>query len=269
MYINGEEMQQDRTAFMGVPVDAITMKETIARIHESIVEGDKIQHMAINTMIILRMVEDPEFMHTLSNCEVINADGIGVVWASKLLGKPLPERVTGIDLMEALIGLAAEQGMKPYFLGAQEEVVQRTVSHYRRQYPNIEIAGYRNGYFTDEDEQQIAEDIRDSGADMLFVAISSPKKEIFLGRWRETMDIAFCMGVGGSFDVVAGKFKRAPEWVQRAGLEWVYRWKQEPRRMLRRNAIDMPKFVAMVLASRILGLEVPQPSQPSQPSQEY
>ncbi len=254
-----QQMSQQRTDFMGVPVDAITMTETIERIHQSIARGEKIQHMAINTMIILRMVEDPEFMHTLCNCEVINADGIGVVLASRLLGRPLPERVTGIDLMESLIALAAEQGFKPYFLGAQEEVVQRTVSHYRRKYPSLQIAGYRNGYFKDADEQQIAEDIRDSGADMLFVAISSPKKEIFLGRWRDTMDIPFCMGVGGSFDVVAGKFKRAPQWVQRAGLEWAYRWKQEPRRMFRRNAIDMPKFVAMVLASKALGLEVPQP----------
>lgn len=252
-------MSADRTAFMGVPVDAITMQETIRRIHSSIEQGEKVQHMAINTMIILRMVEDPEFMHTLSKCEIINADGIGVVLASKLLGRPLPERVTGIDLMEALIGLAAQHGFKPYFLGAQEEIVQRTVSHYRKKYPKLEIAGYRNGYFKEEDEQGIAEDIRDSRADMLFVAISSPKKEIFLGRWRETMDIPFCMGVGGSFDVVAGKFKRAPTWVQKAGLEWAYRWKQEPRRMFRRNAVDMPKFVAMVLASKVLGLEVPQP----------
>lgn len=252
-------MLKDRTEFMGVPVDAITMQQTIERIHQSIVAGEKIQHMAINTMIILRMVEDPQFMHTLSKCEVINADGIGVVMASKLLGHPLPERVTGIDLMEALIALAAKEGFKPYFLGAQEEVVQRTVSHYRQKYPKLEIAGYRNGYFKESDEKQIAEDIRESGADMLFVAISSPKKELFLGEWRDTMNVPFCMGVGGSFDVVAGKFKRAPEWVQRAGLEWVYRWKQEPRRMFRRNAVDMPKFVAMVLASKALGLEVPQP----------
>ena len=249
-----------RTAFMGVPVDAITMNDTIQQIHQSIEKGEKIQHMAINTMIILRMVEDPEFMHTLSNCEIINADGIGIIWASKLLGNPLPERVTGIDLMESLIELCASQGFKPYFLGAQEEVVQQTVAHYRQQFPALEIAGYRNGYFKDEDEQQIAEDIRDSGADMLFVAISSPKKEIFLGRWRQTMNIHYCMGVGGSFDVVAGKFARAPEWVQQMGLEWAYRWKQEPRRMFRRNAVDMPKFVAMVLANKVLGLEVPKPN---------
>ena len=252
-------MSTERTEFMGVPVDAITMDQTIARILSSIEKGEKIQHMAINTMIILRMVEDPEFMHTLSKCEIINADGIGVVVASKLLGSPLPERVTGIDLMESLIALAAQKGLKPYFLGAEEEIVQRVVSHYRVQYPTLEIAGYRNGYFTESDEQQIAEDICASGADMLFVAISSPKKEIFLGRWRDTMNIPFCMGVGGSFDVVAGKFKRAPIWVQKMGLEWAYRWKQEPKRMFRRNAVDMPKFVAMVLACKILGLEVPQP----------
>ena len=250
-------MSNLRTAFMGVPVDAITMEQTIAQIHQSIEAGAHIQHMAINSALILRMIEDSEMMDTLEQCEIINADGIGIIWASRLLGNRLPERVTGIDLMESLIELCAQHGYKPYFLGAQEEVVLKTVEHYRQKYPTLKIAGWRNGYFKDDEEQKIAEDIRDSGADMLFVAITSPKKELFLGHWRSTMNVRFCMGVGGSFDVISGKFKRAPIWVQKMGLEWAYRWKQEPRRMLRRNVVDMPKFVAMVLVSRAFGLVVP------------
>lgn len=246
-----------RVRFMGVPVDSVTMDDTIRFIEQSIADGESIQHMAINSALILRMVEDVEMIKTLYGCEIINADGIGIVWASKFLGKTLPERVTGIDLMEALIDLAAQKGWKPYFLGAQEDVLLKTVEHYKKKYPQLEIAGWRNGYFTENEEQKIAEDIRDSGAHMLFVAISSPKKELFLGAWRNTMAIPFCMGVGGSFDVISGKFKRAPMWVQKMGLEWAYRWKQEPKRMFRRNMVDMPKFMALVLVHKVFGLEVP------------
>ncbi len=250
-------MSEERTTFMGVPVDPLTMDSTINQIISGIKDGNNIQHMAINSALILRMIEDREMIKTLHQCDIINADGIGIVWASRFLGEELPERVTGIDLMDNLIHLAAEQGLKPYFFGAHQEVVEKTVQHYQQKLPNLKIAGFRNGYYKEEDEEEIAKDIRASEADMLFVAISSPTKELFLGRWRDTMNVPFSMGVGGSFDVISGKFKRAPKWVQELGLEWAYRWKQEPRRMLRRNAIDMPKFVGMVVAHKIFGLEVP------------
>lgn len=250
-------MSEDRTTFMGVPVDPITMDATISRILTGLNDGENIQHMAINSALILRMVEDQEMIKTLHQCDIINADGIGIVWASRFLGKELPERVAGIDLMDNLIHLAAENGLKPYFFGAQQDVLEKTVAYYQKKLPNLKIAGFRNGYYKEEAEQEIAEDIRDSEADLLFVAISSPKKELFLGRWRETMNVPYSMGVGGSFDVISGKLKRAPKWVQDLGLEWAYRWKQEPRRMFRRNMVDMPKFVAMVVAHKVFGLEVP------------
>jgi len=250
-------MKFERKLFLGLPVDSVTMEDTLSTIIEGIKNGENIQQMAINSALILRMVEDPEMVETLKQCDIINADGIGIVWASRLTGLNLPERVAGIDLMDQLIHLAAKEGLRPFFFGAQQEIVEGTVEHYRRILPELKIAGFRNGYYSEEEEQEIAEEIRDSKADMLFVAISSPKKELFLGRWRETMNVPYSMGVGGSFDVMAGKFKRAPQWVQDAGLEWAYRWKQEPRRMFRRNMVDMPKFVAMVAANRFLGLEVP------------
>lgn len=250
-------MTENRTRFMGVPVDPLTMDSTINRIISGIKAGKNIQHMAINSALILRMVEDREMIKTLHQCDIINADGIGIVWASRFLGEELPERVAGIDLMDNLIHLAAEHGLKPYFFGAHQEVVKKTVQYYQQKLPNLNVAGFRDGYYKEEEEEDIANAIRESGADMLFVAISSPKKELFLGRWRDTMNVPFSMGVGGSFDVMSGKYKRAPKWIQELGFEWAYRWKQEPRRMFRRNVVDMPKFVAMVVAHKVFGLEVP------------
>ena len=246
-----------RINIMGVPVDALTMDQTVQKIISYIEKGTPSQHMAINPAKVIRMMEDKQVRDGIRRCEVISVDGIGFLFASRVLGKPLPERVTGIDLMDNLLQEASNRGLRPYFLGAKQEVVEKAVAHYQQKFPNLEFAGFRNGYFSLEDEKGIAESIAEAQADMLFVAISSPKKEQFLAQWRDTMNIPYCMGVGGSFDVIAGKVKRAPKLLQRLGLEWTYRWKQEPRRMLRRNAIDTPKFLALVVTSKITGLEVP------------
>lgn len=250
-------MHDKRISFMGVPIDALSMDETIERIFQYIERDERIQHVAINSTKILRIIENSEVRKTVRKCELISADGMGIVWASHVLGCPLPERVAGIDLMDRLIEESANRGFKPYFLGAKQDVLEKTIAHYQARFAHLKIAGYRNGYFSEEEEAEVASDIRDSGAKLLFVAISSPKKELFLGRWRTEINIPFCMGVGGSFDVKSGSVKRAPEIVQKIGLEWAYRWKQEPKRMFRRNVVDLPKFVAAVAASRILGLEVP------------
>lgn len=250
-------MTHKRIDFLGVPIDALTMAETIDCIVGHIKNRQPAQHMAINPAKIMHMLNDPEIARTVRNCEVITADGMGVVWASRLFPESIPCRVTGIDLMNELIGKAADIGLKPYFLGAKQEVLERTVAYYKERYPKLEFAGYRNGYFNDTDERGIAEHIRDSECDMLFVAISSPKKEQFLGRWRETMNVSFCMGVGGSFDVVAGKVSRAPKWMQRLGLEWMHRVQQEPKRMIGRYAKDIPKFLFFVAKGRLIGSRVP------------
>ena len=256
-------MKENRVSFMGVPIDALTLSETVELIVGRIESGLSTQHVAINPAKIIRMMEDEEIREIVHNCEVISTDGVGVFWFSKLLGCPIPERVTGIALMDSLLQKCAQKGLKPYFLGATEEVLEKAVAHYEQKYPQLEFAGYRNGYFSSAEEEAIADDIGSSGASMLFVAISSPKKEQFLGRWRHKIDIPFVMGVGGSFDVVAGKVQRAPIWMQRLGLEWSYRWIQEPKRMAHRNLVDTPKFVALALIAKYTGLEVPSASKKS------
>ena len=180
----------------------------------------------------------PKLREVIRSCDLINVDGQPVVWMSRWLGQPLKERVNGTDLMMALIERSAEKGYRPFFLGAKEEVVAKVAQTLQARYPQLRLAGWHDGYWSTEEEPAVVEQIRRSEADILFVAISSPKKEIFLGKWKEELGVPFMMGVGGSFDVAAGCVKRAPRWMQKAGLEWLYRLMQEPARMWRRYLVN-------------------------------
>jgi N-acetylglucosaminyldiphosphoundecaprenol N-acetyl-beta-D-mannosaminyltransferase len=227
------------------------MQETLDLVDESIQNGEYIHHSVVNAGKIVLMHDDVKLRKSVNSADIINADGQAVIWASKLLGKPLKERVAGIDLMENLVELAHQKNYKIYCLGAKEEVVSKVVSHYKEKYSPKIIAGYRNGYFTKEEEPKIAKEIAESGANILFVAITSPKKENFLYENRETLKVVnFIMGVGGSFDVVSGLVKRAPSWMQRSGLEWFYRLIQEPKRMWKRYLIGNSKFIFLILKEK-------------------
>ena len=239
---------QKKVYVFNCPIDALTMKETVQIIDTAIKEGKHIHHAVVNAAKIVKMQEDKELYNSIVNADIINADGMPIVWASRLLGKPLPERVAGIDLMQELIKLAYNRKYKIFFFGAREEVVKKVVEKYSKEYSPEIIAGYRNGYYSEEEEPLIAKQIAESGANILFVGISSPKKEKFLYKYKHILkNVNFIMGVGGSFDVIAGKIKRAPKWMQKCGLEWVYRLVQEPRRMWRRYLIGNTKFIILVI----------------------
>ena len=228
------------------------MDETLSVIANSIKENKQIHHVVVNAAKIVALQKDPKLRQSINCCDIINADGQAVVWASRILGKPLKERVAGIDLMKNLVKLAHKKNYKIFFFGGKEEVVSRVVNNYKIKYSENIIAGYRNGYFNKEDEVNIAKQISDSGADILFVAISSPIKENFLYDNKEALrDVNFIMGVGGSFDVVSGLVKRAPLWMQKIGMEWLYRFAQEPRRMWKRYLIGNIKFIWMVFKARL------------------
>ncbi|WP_430812593.1 MULTISPECIES: WecB/TagA/CpsF family glycosyltransferase [unclassified Carboxylicivirga] len=233
-----------------IPIAAVTMQQTVARIAAAIETNTELQHVVVNAGKIVAMQTDAELRDSVLDADLINADGQAVVWASKILGQPLPERVAGIDLMLNLVKMAHEKGLKCYFLGAKEEVVKKVIDVFSKTYSPDVVAGYRNGYFKGEDEEQIARDIAASGAQLLFVAISSPKKEIFVNKYKSIMKVPFVMGVGGSFDVVAGVTKRAPLWMQKVGLEWFYRFAQEPKRMWKRYLVGNSKFIWLVLKER-------------------
>jgi len=241
-----------RIDFLGIPLDALTMEETIDFIDRGIQNGDRINHVVINAGKVVAMQKNEALFKSVVTCDLINADGQSIVWAARFLGHSIPERVAGVDLMQNLVELAAAKDYKCFFFGARQDVVEKVVEIYQEKYGTPIIAGYRNGYFNVEEEPAIARQIGESGAQLLFVAMPSPKKENFMYTYRNVMsDLNFNMGVGGSFDVVAGVTRRAPRWMQNLGLEWFYRFIQEPGRMWKRYLIGNIKFVSIILNAKI------------------
>jgi N-acetylglucosaminyldiphosphoundecaprenol N-acetyl-beta-D-mannosaminyltransferase len=236
---------------LGMPIDALTMAETIDLIDEAICLKKRISHVVINAAKVISMKSDKQLFESVRSCDLINADGQSIIWAARFLGRYLPERVTGIDLMQKLVNLAAQRKYKCFFLGAVEEVVKKVVEIYSTKYGKEIIAGYNNGYFIQEEEEEISNKISNSQPQLLFVAMTSPRKENFLYKYRDNFSkINFTMGVGGSFDVIAGVTKRAPLFMQKYGLEWLYRLLQEPRRMWRRYLIGNFIFIWYILKEK-------------------
>lgn len=236
-------------------MDASTMAKTVAVIADRIERQTFTQHVVVNVAKLVHMQTDAVLAESVRSCDIINIDGMGVVWGARFLGHDVQERVAGVDLFIALLGMAEKQGYPVFFLGAKEDVVSETSRRMQTQFPALRIAGHHHGYFW-EDEQGVVERIRASGARLLFVAITSPKKENFINRWRDKLGVDFVMGVGGTFDVMAGKVKRAPPWMQRNGLEWLYRVIQEPGRMWKRYLVTNSQFAWMLLKAKFRQLVV-------------
>lgn len=240
----------NRIKFLDTFVDKVDMKQTLEIIETYIIEKKCIQHVVINASKVILINKDEKLKQIVNDCPLINADGQSIVWAAKFLGEALPERVAGIDIFTELVKLSAEKGYKPYFFGATEEVVNMVVEKFTHMYPDLKIAGVRNGYFDKSESYLIAEEIRKSGADILFVAFSSPMKEYWIKENMEIMKVPFAMGVGGSFDIIAGKTLRAPKWMQKSGLEWFYRFLQEPGRMWKRYLVTNSSFIVLVIKEK-------------------
>ncbi len=242
---------ENRFNFIGIPLDNFSMSETLDRIENSIFKNEQIHHCVINAGKIVKMQSNKILQESVISSDIINADGMSVVWAGRFFGYKIKERVAGIDLMDNLVRLAHEKNCKCFFLGARNDVVKKIVVHYTEKYSNKIIAGYRNGYFENDQEKIIIDQIIKSKPNFLFVAITSPKKEIFLNKYKDELkSVNLIMGVGGSFDVISGKVKRAPLYMQKLGLEWFYRLVQEPRRMWRRYLIGNLKFIMIVFKAR-------------------
>ncbi|WP_246051379.1 WecB/TagA/CpsF family glycosyltransferase [Aequorivita sinensis] len=240
-----------KVAICGLSIDNLTMQETIDLVNNAIENQGDITLTDINAGKIIQIREDAQLKSYVDQSDIIQADGQAVIWASQLLKKPLKERVAGVDLVENLIKQAYNNGHKVFFFGAQEEVVKEVVNKFVSKYSENILAGYRNGYFKHNEAPSIAKQIADSGANLLFVAITSPIQEQFLIENKEVLkSVNFKMGVGGSFDVFAGKTKRAPIWMQNAGLEWFYRFLQEPKRMWKRYLVGNSKFIYLVMKER-------------------
>ena len=246
-----------RTSLLGMPVDVLSLEETVARARIAMREREACRHVALNVAKLVNARSDPELDRDVRLADIIGIDGMGIVLGLKALGMPGCERVSGIDLFLALIELCAIERRRPFLLGATRDVLDEAAGNLAKRFPGLEFAGLRDGYFGKVDELEVVAEIRRSGADCLFIAMPTPRKERFLAAYGDTLGVPFLMGIGGSLDVVAGKIRRAPAWAQSAGLEWAYRLAQEPRRLagryLRTNAV-FAGLLALALVRKATGL---------------
>ncbi|WP_206459542.1 WecB/TagA/CpsF family glycosyltransferase [Anaerovorax sp. IOR16] len=239
---------------LGISVDKVDMRKAIS-IFSNLMETEECSLIVTpNSEIIMNATKDESLRKIIASADLVIPDGIGLVYASKLLGQPLKERVTGIDFMEMILIWLQENEKSIYLFGSKPENEEReavcdlAAKKKQIQYPNLKIAGTHHGYFKPEEENSIVEHINASGADFLCVALGSPKQEEFIARHRESLKVKAAIGVGGSFDVWAGTLKRAPEFYQNHGLEWLYRFIQEPTRYKRMAAL--PTFMIKVMAAK-------------------
>jgi N-acetylglucosaminyldiphosphoundecaprenol N-acetyl-beta-D-mannosaminyltransferase len=240
-------MARNQSLLFGFYLDALRMDEVVERCRTAILTRDRLLVGVVNAAKVVKVRSDPLLRNALMECDLLLADGQSVVWASRLLGRPLPERVTGIDLFERLLALAQHEHKSVYLLGATPQVLSRLQDELARRFPGLRVAGAHHGYFRDSEAADIATVIRQAAPDMLFLGMTSPKKELFLARFGGSLDVPVLHGVGGSFDILAGLTSRAPEGWQRVGMEWAYRVLQEPGRLWWRYLTTNTAFLLMTV----------------------
>lgn len=252
-----------RQPVLGIGIDAFTMEQALRRCTDAIEQGEFLSVGVVNAAKIMAMRRDTTLNQAVDGCHMVLADGQSVVWASRVLGVPLPERVAGIDLFQALLAEAARRHSRVYFLGARPDVLAQMLTEVDRRYQGLVVAGSRDGYFRPDEAAEVAAAIRESRADLLFLGMSSPKKELFQRDWGQATGASVVHGVGGSFDVLAGITRRAPEWYQKHGLEWFYRVKQEPRRLGRRYLVTNTTFLALLAREKLRRRVIPGTARPT------
>ena len=231
---------------LGCPIDQVTLAEAVSRVEGAIAGSGVFQQVSINAAKLVRYQKEDDLRAAVNGCDLITADGQSVVWAARLLGRPLPERVAGIDLMDALLVAAAHRGYRVFLLGARPAVLERAERAIVQRFPGIEIVGRHHGYFSPAEEAEVVGLIEEARPDILFIALETPAKELFLRRNRGRLAVPFAMGVGGAFDILAGVKRRAPRLLRRAGLEWLFRFVQDPRRLARRYVVGNSRFLWLV-----------------------
>lgn len=235
---------------LGVEIDGLNLNETVEAVDGYVRRGEPLHLLGVNADKLNQIGRDERLRRIAARCGIVNADGCSVVLAGRFLRAPLPGRVAGIDLMLALLGLCEREGYSVYFLGAERGVVAEAVGKMRARFPKLIVSGFRDGYFGDGEWADVGREIGAARPKIVFVGISSPKKEYLIDFFQGAGRREVYMGVGGSFDVLAGRLKRAPGWMIRANLEWLFRLCQEPRRLWRRYLFGNVEFVRRVLAEK-------------------
>ena len=240
-----------RVELLGLPVDILSHEDTVAHAVDAMRSRRRCQHVALNVAKLVSCRTNTELRRDVEDSDIVGIDGMGVLYGLRLLGHRAPSRVAGVDLFESLMATCANEGFRPFLLGATPDVLKRAERTLVQRHPGLIVAGRHHGYFSVAEEERIANLIRASGADCLFIAMPTPRKERFMHRYRDSLGVPFCMGVGGTFDVVAGHVRRAPLTWQRLGLEWLFRLLQEPRRMFWRYAYTNVIFAGLLLRALV------------------
>lgn len=234
-----------RISVLGTGVDPVSMAQALARAEALIGRGQPSMVVTINPELVMHAQRDTALARALDRADLVVPDGIGIVWAARILGHPVPERVPGVELTEGLIQRAAARGYRVYFLGAAPGVAEEAARRLTARYPGLAVAGTHHGYFKPEEEAAVVAAVRRVRPHILLVALGAPRQELWIARHLHQCQAALALGVGGSLDVFAGRVQRAPRWVQAVGLEWLYRLVRQPARAGRMLAL--PRFAARVL----------------------
>lgn len=240
-----------RCRLLGCPLDLLTHEQIHFRIDQAIRGGGPVRVEGLNVAKVIQARRDQALLAALEESEIVHLDGVGVALGARFLGYRLPPRLAGCDLMLDLMPQAAREGYRLYFLGATRQVVSQMTKELVQRFPALNVVGMRDGYFSTDDEAGVVDEIRSKRVDLLFVGISSPKKELFVKRWWGSLGVKVSVGVGGTFDVLSGGVKRAPLHVQRMGLEWLFRVYQEPRRLAYRYLSTNAIFAALLLGEAL------------------
>lgn len=234
---------QNKITILGIPFDNMTRKEFLKKLYERMNKKEKTFLVTANPEIVMYARDNPDYYKLLMEADFIAPDGIGIVQASRKLQTPIKERVPGFELMLGLLEIASLNNKRVYFIGAKEDIINLTVRNVREKWPDLEIAGYHHGYFDHEDPGMI-EQVKASRPDIVLVAFGFPRQEKWIKSYLAAVDYGIAVGVGGSFDVLSGKTKRAPYLVQRFHIEWLYRLVKQPSRYKRMLAL--PYFIREV-----------------------
>ena len=237
--------EREKLDILGVEVDRVTMDSALDAFRGFLDSDGCSLIVTPNSEIVLNATKDPSLAELISSADLVIPDGIGLVYASRIAGSPLKERVTGIDFSYNALKLLAERGGSAYLFGGKPGIAEKAAEKLKEQIPGLRIAGFRDGYYRPEEEAEIAAGIMASGADFLLAALGSPKQEKFIADHREDLGVRAAIGVGGSLDVWSGTLERAPQFYIDHGLEWLFRLKQEPKRIKR--TAKLPLFLIKVL----------------------
>lgn len=244
-------MKTKRIEILGVPTDCVDMAQAIEEV-ETMIAGNRPEAIiAVNPEKVIKARGDSLLLGQLRRAGLLIPDGIGVVAAARLLRLGRMGRVPGSELMPAICERAAMRGYRVFLFGASPEVNRKTVEVLGQRYPGLKIVGHQHGYLGEEEMPALVDRINSSGAEILFIALGSPKQELWIDRYLPQLRVKVCQGVGGTFDVLAGRVKRAPASFRKLHLEWFYRLVTQPKRLVRQTAL--PKFAYLVLRKKVIG----------------